>query len=226
MAKLCDADTVMAAQVYSELSFREKLVHFWIYHWKIIFTVVFLILVAVMAYVLRPISTPDANLRIMFVNAYIPMLEEENNTLITDYERYLGEGNSCDMELSYCVISPEDKMREDTNMDKVMSAVTKWNIELFVFDKYAMNKICPTGFIRDLKTCMDGELLEKVLDCLVYYNDLEGNRVPMAIDIADTEYAEKIGIQGDGVYLAFAMNSPNEEVVKEFVTYILSAENR
>lgn len=226
MAKLCDADTVMAAQVYSELSFRKKFVHFWIYHWKMVLTVIFFLSVGWMAYVLRPIPTPDANLRIMFVNAYIPMLEEENNTLIADYESYLGEGNSCEMELSYCVISPEDKMREDTNMDKVTSAVTKWSIELFVMDGYSMAKVCPTGFIKDLNTCVDSDVLSQVQERLVYHNDLEGNPVPMAIDITDTEYAEKIGIRGDGVFVAFAMNSPNEEVAKAFVTYILSAENR
>lgn len=226
MAKLYDADTVMAEDLYNGMSTKKKIAYLWDYYKKILFFIIFLIGLAGMVYVLRPEAKPASNLRLKFVNARIEGLSDEDNSIKADYEAYLGEGNTCEMAFAYCKIDPNDETKGGVTLENLLFEVAaKRGIELFVFDEYAMNKLCPTGFVLDLNTCLDSEVLEQVQHRLVYHTDLEGNIVPMAIDITDTNYVGEMGIQGDGIYLSFAANSPNSEIVKQFVTYILTREN-
>ena len=219
-----DADTKKAKELYQKLDFKEKLEYFWEYHKNKFYVVICLVALAVIGYVLSPEPSPEANLRIKFVNAYVEGLRDETNAVEIDYEKYLGENNTCEMAFSYTKFDPNNETQGGQNMESLMIEVVTCNLELFIFDEYAMNKLCPTGFIQDLSTCLETELVEQVNDRLVYHEDLEGNVVPMAIDITNTRYAKNMGIQGEKVFLSFVVNSPNPEVAKEFVTYIISQE--
>ena len=80
------------------------------------------------------------------------------------------------------------------------------------------------GYVVDLNTCLEPETVAMVKDRLIYHEDLDGNVVPMAIDITDTKYVKDMGIQGDKIFLSFVADSSNSEFAKEFVTYIISRE--
>lgn len=222
MAKLYDADAMMAEELYNNLSKRQKVAHFWTYYKNIVLVIVFMIALAAMVYALKPVTGPEDNLRIQFVNAYLDGWAEEDNSMEMDYNAYLAPDNISQMALSYCEIRPDDPMRADVNMDKVMSKVGKWSVEILVLDEYALNNISPTGFLRDLNICLDSTVLEQVQERIIYRKNSEGIEVPVAIDITDTEYVKRVGIQGESVYISFAVNCPNEELSKQFVTYILS----
>lgn len=224
MAKFHDADTAMAEELYNGMNTREKLVHLWEYSKRFLFLIAFVIGVAGIVYALKPTPKLEDNLRVKFVNASMEDIADENNRMKVDYETYLGDGNTCEMAFSNCRISTIDETKSGKTLGKLAFEVTVCNIELFVCDEYALNKLCSTGLVLDLNTCLDTELLEQVHYRLTYHADLEGNTVPMAIDITDTNYVKEMGIQGDGVYLSFAANSPNAEMTKQFVTYILSQE--
>ena len=220
----CDADTIKAKELYSEMDFKGKMEHFWEYHKNKFYVVAFCLAVIAIVVVFSPEPGVDANLRVKFINAYIEGLMEESNVIETDYETHLGEDNTCEMAFTYEKLDPNNETEAGQNMESLMIEVVACNLELFVFDEFAMNKLCPTGFVLDLNTCLDSSTVETVNDRLVYHKDLEGNLVPMAIDITDTKYAKNMGIKGENIYISFVANSPNPEVAKEFVTYIVSQE--
>ena len=219
-----DADTIRAKELYQKLDFKGKMEHLWEYHKNKFYTVIFFIVLAVIAYLLSPEPSPEANLRIKFVNTYVEGLMDETNIIETDYEAYLGENNTCEMAFAYTKLDPNNETQGGQNMESMMIEVATCNLEVFIFDEFAMNKLCPTGYLVDVNTCLEPEIVEKVKDRLVYHEDLEGNVVPMAIDITDTKYVKDMGIQGEKIFLSFVVNSPNPEVAKEFVTYIISQE--
>ena len=222
--KECDADTIRAKELYQKLNFKGKMRHFWDYNRNKCYIVLFFIALGVIAYVLSPDPGPEANLRIKFVNAYMEGLLNETNTIETDYEAYLGEDNKCEMAFSYTKLDPDNEIQGGQNMESMMIEVVTCRLELFIFDEYAMNKLCSTEFIIDLSTCLEPEVVEKVNDRLVYHEDYEGKMVPMAIDITNTKYVKNMGIQGEKVFLSFVLGSPNQDVAKDFVTYIISQE--
>ena len=219
-----DADTIRAKELYQELDFKGKIEHFWEYHKNKLYVVVFFVVLAIIAYVLSPEPRPEANLRIKFINAYVEGIMDETNIIETDYEAYLGENNTCEMAFAYTKLGPNNETQGGQNMESMMLEVATCNLELFIFDEFAMNKLCPTGYLVDVNTCLEPEMVEQVKDRLVYHKDLEGNVVPMAIDITETKYVKDMGIQGEKIFLSFVVNSPNPEVAKEFVTYIISQE--
>ena len=49
-------------------------------------------------------------------------------------------------------------------MESMMLEVATCNLELFIFDEFAMNKLCPTGYLVDVNTCLEPEIVEKVKD--------------------------------------------------------------
>lgn len=224
MEKECDADTIKAKELYKKLDLKGKIEHFWEYNKTKFYVTIFLIALAAIVYVFSPELKPEANLRIKFINAYVEGLMDETNIIETDYETYLGENNTCEMAFTYTKLDPNNETQGGVNMESMMIEVVTCNLELFIFDEFAMNKLCPTGFIVDLNTCLEPEMVEKVNDRLVYHKDLEGKVVPMAIDITDTKYVKDMGIQGEKVYLSFVANSTNMEMTKEYVTYIISQE--
>lgn len=217
-----DADTIRAKALYQELGVRGKVEHFWEYHKNKFYAVIFLAVVIVVVYMLRPTPSPDANLRIKFVNTYAEGLGDDATKIEVDYETYLGENNTCEMAFGYTKLDPNNEIQAGQNMESMMVEVVTCNLELFIFDEFAMNRLCQTGFIVDVNTCLAAEVIETAKDRLVYRVDLEGNVVPMAIDITDTQYVKDMGIQGEKIFLSFVVNSSNTEVTKEFVTYILS----
>ncbi len=223
MKKEYDADTVKARELYQELNFKGKAKHFWEYHKNKFYIVVFFGIVAAIICVMSP-KSPQENLRIKFVNTYVNGLMDETNIMETDYETYLGENNACEMGFTYAKLDPNNEVQAGQNMETMMVEVVTCNLELFIFDEFAMKKLCPTGYVVDLNTCLEPETVEQVKDRLIYHEDLDGNVVPMAIDITDTKYVKDMGIQGDKIFLSFVADSSNSEFAKEFVTYIISRE--
>ncbi len=224
MEKEMDIDTIRAKELYQELDLKGKIEYFWEYNKTKFYVTIFLIALAAIVYVFSPEPKPEANLRIKFINSYVEGLLDETNIIETDYEAYLGEDNTCEMAFSYIELDPNDETQGGQNMESLMIEVVTCNLELFIFDEFAMNKLCPTGFVVDLNTYLDPETVGKVKERLVYHKDIDGNVVPMAIDITDTKYAKDMGIQGEKVYLSFVANSTNMEMTKEYVTYIISQE--
>ena len=222
MAKNYDIDTIRAKKLYRELGTKDKLVHFWTYYRKAVFVSLFLVALAVLVYVLRPEPGPEANLRIKFINAYMPGLSDENNNMQADYENYLGENNTCEMALTFTKINLDDETQSGVNMENLMFQVAIGGYELFIMDEYGMWKMCDSGFLKDISKCLDAETLEAVTDDLICHEDPDGNVVAMAINITDTEYVKAAVIEGEGVYISFVENSPNTEIASQFVTYILS----
>lgn len=220
-----DTDAIKAKEMYQKLSFREKLKHLWLYHKSKFYIVLFLAVVGFLVSILSPKPTPDANLRIKFINAYVEGLLDETNIIETDYEAYLGEDNTCEMAFTYTKFDPDNEIQSGQNLESMMVEVVTCNLELFLFDEYSMKRLCPTGFIMDLTTCLDADVLTVWQEHLVYGEDLEGNVVPMAIDITDTAYVEDKGIQGDKIFLSFVINSSNVDITKNFVEYILEYES-
>lgn len=225
MAKLYDADALKSKELYEQLNFKQKLSHFWTYHKNIfLFALVALIVVGGITCVTILLPKSNANLRIKFINANMPTLNEETNYIISDYETHLGENNSCEMEFSRSTLSEDNDTQAGRDIEGLLMELVACNLELYVFDKFAMDSLCPTGYVVDLNTCLDPTTVESAQDKLVYYDDVDGNRVPMAIDISDTDYVKNAGIESDGVYVGFAANSPNPDIAKEFVTYLLTQE--
>lgn len=222
--KETDADTERAKELYQRLSWKEKLEHVWEYHKNKVYVALGLLILGVVAYVLSPEAGPEPNLRIKFVNAYVEGLMDESNVIETDYETHLGADNTCEMAFAYTKLDPNNETQGGQNMESMMLEVVTCNLELFIFDEVAMNKLCPTGFLVDINTCLDAEVVEKVKDKMIYHEDLEGNVVPMAIDITNMKYVKDMGIQGEKIYLSFVVNSTNIEMAKEFVTYMIEKE--
>lgn len=217
-----DADLLRAKVLYNELDLKGKVGHFWEYHKNIIIAFTILVVAAVIIYMLLPEPSPEANLRIKFVNIYVNGLAEDTNIIETDYETHLGENNTCVMSFDYSELNEENERQGGKNMEGMMIEVVGSNLELFIFDEFAMNKMCPTGFLVNLNTCIENEYLQKIDDRLVYHEDEEGDIVPVAIDITDTQYVKDMGIQGENVLVSFIANSPNQEIAKEYVKYIIS----
>lgn len=222
MAKGYDADSIMAEQLYQEMGLKEKVVHLWGYYKNFVYAFIILILIFVMGYVMRPIPGPEPNLRIKFINTSIPQDTEGSNYVEKDYEEYLGEENDCIMLLTKSKLSKKEETKSGMNMESMMVEVVTGNVDLFIYDEFAMKKLCTAGWVLDLNTCLDYELLQKVEECLVYCEDLEGKTVPMAIDITNTNYVKEAGMGKDKVYVSFVANTQYVERAREFVTYMVS----
>lgn len=222
MPKIYDADTMMAKELYKKLHTKKKIKHFWEYYKNVVYFIVILSLIFIGGYILRPVPKPPANLRIKFVNTYVEGQTDVSNPMEADYEAYLGEDNTCQMSFTYSKLSLDNETEAGMNMEDMMIEVVTGNLELFIFDEMAMNKLCPTGFVLDLNSTLSSDVLKQVEEKLVYHKDINGNVVPMAIEITDTKYAKEMGLKGDKVFISFVSNSPNKEVAGQFVYYILS----
>ena len=108
---------------YEELNTKKKIAHFWYYYKTYVLVAVCLIALAVVVYVLRPIPGPQPNLRITFVNAYVPGLRDEINCIEEDYEAYLGMDNACQMAFNYYEMSMADETKSGMNMEDMMLMV-------------------------------------------------------------------------------------------------------
>ena len=149
MAKLLDADERRAKELYMELSRKEKIAHFWEYHKNHFYAAIFISVIAGIIYVTWPDPGKQANLRIKFINVEMEGLLETDNYMETDYEAYLGEDNTCQMLFYYSKFSPDDETGAGMNMEDMMLEVATGNLELFIFDEFAMNKLCPTGYVLE-----------------------------------------------------------------------------
>ncbi len=224
MAKLCDADVKMAEKMYMEMGLKERCCHLWEYYKNIFYTIIFLAGCIGIVVVLRPTPKPEANLSIKFINTYMPGMTEGENYIEKDYETYLGEDNECQMAFSHTQIRFDDATKAGMDMEKLMIEVVACELELFIYDEYAMERLCTADWVYDLNSCLDSEVLRQVENRLIYHEYPDGQRVPVAIDISDTNYVKKAGIQGDKVYISFVANSDNEENARQFVTYIVSGQ--
>lgn len=225
MRKVYDKDTITARELYKQLSFKEKCKHFWMYNKKIFYGVFLGLVFVGIICIISPEPAPEGNLNIKFINAYMAGLFEENNFIESDYDMYLEDDDACQMVFSYSEISEEGGAQSGSNMEDMMIEVVASNLDICVVDEFALGKVCPAGFVQDVNSYLDGNMLAQIQERLVYWEDMDGNSVPMAIDISNTSYVKAAGIQGDGIYVCFVSNSANPEIAKEFVTYMLSYQN-
>lgn len=221
MGKLCDTDAQMGKLLYDELNLGEKARHFWWYNKQRIGVSIFIVLLAFLIVYLGPQPGTSANLRIKFVNTYVEGLEADTNRVETDYEAWLGPENTCVMGFSECELSKGDETDTASKIGKMMFQVANCNLELFFADEFALNKLSSAGYTMNLNLCLESDILERVQERVVFRENLDGELVPMAIDITDTNYVKEMGIQGERVYLAFALNYPNIEVANNYVEYVL-----
>lgn len=220
MAKLNDTDSLMAKEKYKELGKREKIGYLWEYYFrKVLMIVLVLIGIVGVSYILRP--EQEADIRVMCINVLMDDMTKENNWRLENQEFCLDEDTECEISFYYSEVNIKDEAESRRDIRGLTMKLMIGKAELIICDEFVMNKLSTTGWLCDLNTYLDEEMLKQVHEKLIFYKDKYDNEIPIAIDITQMNYAKNRGIQGEKVYVLLVKNSPNEELGKKFLEYIL-----
>ncbi len=206
------------------MSFREKVDHLWTYYYWV------LIVVAILVTLCLIVHSSVTNLRKevlvagVLVNADVSV--EGHDFLEEDYFKKLN-GKEGDQEIQITDVTFEDP-NTTLNIEQTYTAsvrliamVAAKEVDYVIMDKIGLEFYLGQDIFMDLTELLSQEELEKWKDDFIYltYDDT-GETVPVAINLKNTEFAEKYCKTDKQRYIAFAGNTQRPDACKILWEYL------
>ena len=154
------------------------------------------------------------------VTVNITLNEEVADYLGDDYFAHIGgrEGKQI-IELSQLQLDEKTPDTLYTTVAKISGMAAIERLDYLLLDTTALEHFLDQSLYVDLRQILSPEDLAQWEDALVY-NTVEGEQVPVAIDLAGTDFAQRYYGENVTCYLAFVATSPRKEACQAFWTYL------
>lgn len=210
------------------MTWRQRIDHIWSNFKEIILIV--LISAILVTGLLYNMLKPSKELLMggMYIN--LSLTEEGTEHLQEDLFAHLeGDGKKQEVRLYSRLYGDISMSVEDYDaFNSVVAFVFGEKIDYFLMDQTAMMPLIANECLLDLRQVFSPAQLEQMKDQLQYgqQTDDQGNKIgdpiPIALDVTDMPFVASCVEQNKKIFLAFAINSPNEDSLGQFWDYLMA----
>ena len=212
------------------MSFREKVDHIWTYFKEVILvTVISLVVIIGLGF---NILKPEKELLMGGMCACTYLTEEGEAYLSETYFQQL-QGNPKKQEVQLYFRSFGDfttSTQDYEAFQAIMSMMNAQMVDYLLIDDDRLEPFIGYESLMDLSKVFTAEELEHFGNKIRYaqHADEDGNptgeMIPVAVDITDLPFMQNCRMYEQYVFLAFAVNAPNEDSLRDFWQYLLAWE--
>lgn len=212
------------------MTWRQRIDHIWSNFKEIILIV--LVSAIVVTGLLYNMLKPRKELLMGGMCANVTLTQEGAEYLQEDLFTHL-QGNAKKQEIQlYSRIYGDFSMSvEDYDaFNSVVAFVYGEKLDYFLVDQTAMKPLIAYESFMDLRQVFSQAELDQMKDRIQYgqQKDDQGNKVgdpiPVALDITDMPFVKSCVEQNKKIFLAFAVNSPNQDSLRQFWDYLMAWE--
>lgn len=211
------------------MSFKEKRSYYMTYYF--VPTVIAVIIIVVAAIIVHQVFFDKSE--IISAGAYlnVEITDEGIDYINTGFTEYIKQNKKDTREKAHANLGTDVTIRFDENNEPINSdyqSVMSFNtlvmsgaVDYVFVGENALKYMEIQSYHKDLSEIADDVFLEENKDLIVYFDEPEtGKKIPAAIDISNTEFAKKMIVSPDKVYLLFIDGSNNEQNDKMLLDYI------
>lgn len=149
--------------------------------------------------------------------------EETAMTTVTeDFHSWLGLGKKDRIITEPLFISYNDASTEYSiaNMAKVSAMASAQELDVMIGDAETIDHYATAGAFQNLEMALTPDILARVEDRLYYAEDETGAPYACAVDLSDTEFAEKCQLMQEPPLVGVIVNSERNEYAMKLIEYI------
>lgn len=210
------------------MTWPERFDHIWTYYKGVILTVAFILFGAI-SIISTNLAKKDSALCGVSINITV-------NDAATAYveEEYLSHidlsaiTHECSLLAIYYGSLENSMASVEYNYNQIMRPVlmvSAEELDYLLMDSESMQRYMVYDLFMDLRTVFTAEELSAMEDILVHSIPQDENGeslapVPVAIDISSLPFAQENILTQDSVYLAFAINAPQADTLRDFWNWL------
>lgn len=211
-------------EILSPMTFTEKIDYLWTYYkWVLAIAAAVITVICIVISCVRNKQT-ETLYSGMLINVE---LSEEGNAYLKDqwFELLGGDPRKETVELMTTSFLPHAVTSslelEAGSVIQVTALVAAREIDYFITDQVGFDRYQGQAIFAPLTDMLSAEQLEELNGQLVYREDEEEGRYPIAIDISNSRFAAACITGGENVYLAFPGNTGRTARNGQFLEYLL-----
>ena len=205
-----------------EMSFQDKIWYIWEYykfHIAAVFGLIFLIGVVVTGIYN---STKETMLYCAVINNYSGDLNTEAFTV--DFHDAMGYGKKQNVFVENLYATYGETISElgMATLAKLSALVASKELDIMIADQQNIDHFEEMDGFCNLEEVLPSRLWDTVKDRIYYGTSSDGTKIPVAVDISNTSFAQNSNITMKPAYLALLANTTRTEQILAFLDYIFS----
>lgn len=214
---------------FKELGFSEKVGYIWQYYKLPIFSVIIAALVIasfIYAYIR---NNYDTVLYVAVVDGVIDNSSDDTDALTVGITEYLGiDGKKEQADFDYGYTFKQDELgldkAGDVSVQKIYTLGYSSNLDglLASYDYMWIYSTDSGLFLCDLRALLtedEMKTLEEMENVIVYYERADGEKIPFAVDLTDSEIIKKSGLKMEHPCYGVVASAPNADNASDFIRY-------
>jgi len=211
-------------EILNPMTGKERIAYLWEYY-----KIVPIIIVSVIVFVVL-IFAPGPERKSVFEGTCINIILPEQGEAYLTEEWLQVMGGNAETEQAPCINLYIGDLTTNTDVDAVTLAqkpvlmTAARELDYALMDESSMQVYLLQGLFCSLETILSQEQLQQFGEDLIYCEDEDGARFPVAVDLSDTAFG-KACLSADGkVFIAFTGCTDRVELSDDFLTHILNWE--
>lgn len=213
-------------EILAPMTRKERLEYLWEYYKAIPIGIV--VFIAVFGSAFTNLFAPDVIFEGAVVNVELP---ENGATYITD--QWLQElGGDAKKEIvKYTPVYFEDLLGENVTSDDIQQSqnaamqvtlmVTSQSLDYILMDETAMRYYINQRALSPLDKTFSQEQLQQLEEQVIYAEEEDGTRYPVAVRLSETAFGEACSSIEDKVFIGFPANTERAALGDDFLMYLL-----
>ena len=211
-------------EILKPMTWKERLDYLWEYYKTV--AIITVVIIALVASLISAWLQPEIIYEGLGVNIDLP--NDDDITYVTeDWVQKLGANPKKETARYSSIFVGELKENVDPELamgaQKVMLMLIAESLDYILMDDQAVEFYMEKDVFGSLELTFTEEQLQQLEDRLIYW-EIEGNKIPVVLDISDTPLAKNCGVYGEGLYIAFPGNTGRTELNDDFLEHLLQWE--
>ena len=210
-------------ETMKELTWKERIAHFWEYYKWVAIAVIAVIIAAVSVV----ISVQENSKPLLYggVAVNVNVSEEASAYLVDGWMKHVqGDPKKDRVDFSEMLLNLEANTMSDlgmANAEKLLTMVESGDLDYLIMDAYALSYCGGNGIFAPLENALSAQTIAKFEGKLVTIETDDGSYYG-AIDITDLPFVKANMTSNDKIYIAFPGNTGRESKNEAFLQYLMN----
>lgn len=202
------------------MGWKDRIIHLWTYYKWVGFTV--LAVAAAISIIVHAVTAKDP----LFSGATMNLLlSAEGRTYITDdWKEQLSDDPKDWVDLAEMITSEDAAMVGQDAVTATLQLsvmIASGELDYVLMDKETLGPFLEQEAFSDLRKILTEEQLDRLGNRVLYVSDGTVS-YPAAVEITNTDFAQKCMAYTEAVYIAFPGNTGRTELADDFLEYLLN----
>lgn len=213
-------------EILAPMTRKERWEYLWEYYKAVPIGIV--LFIAVFGSAFMNLFAPTVVFEGAVVNVELP---ENGAAYITDQWLQVLDGDGKKEVVKYNPIYFKDILDEDITAEEIQQSqnaamqvtfmVTAQSLDYVLMDETAMRYYINQGVFSSLDKTLSQEQLQQLEELLIYAENEDGSRYPIAVRLSETDFGKACSSIEDKVFIGFPANTERAELGDDFLMYLM-----